>query len=449
MSWILLLLIGILVVLAITAATGYFVAQEFAYMAVDRSRLRARAAEGDRGAERALTITNRTSFMLSGAQLGITVTGLLVGYTAEPLIGDAVGEALGGVGVPQAVGVGIGVALALILSTLIQMLFGELFPKNLAIARPEPLAIWLARSTQIYLALFGWLIAIFDASSNALLRLLKIEPVHDVEQAATSRDLKHIVADSRESGELSFEESLLLDRILDFPHRDVAHAMVARARTDVVEEDATLGEVRELMRVGHSRYPVVSEEEEVVGIVDLPDVLASDAQDSASVTSLMRPAVFIPETMPLPVAVQRLHEQRSKLAVVVDEYGGFAGIVTTEDLGEELVGDVADEHDDTIERMTPEGENVWSAPGDIPLDEVERTLLRTLPESGATTLGGLMLEQTQEFVEAGEKVRITLPLDPELLVLADPPEPAVIEVEVVEVERHVPSRVVVRLEEER
>src|SRR5689334_6032336 len=126
------ILVGFLVVLAITAATGYFVAQEFAYMAVDRSRLKARAAAGDASAQRTLTVTQRTSFMLSGAQLGITVTGLLVGYVAEPLIGDALGDLLGGVGVPTAVGVGVGTVLALAFSTLVQMLFGELFPKNLA-----------------------------------------------------------------------------------------------------------------------------------------------------------------------------------------------------------------------------------------------------------------------------------------------------------------------------
>ncbi|WP_343995718.1 hemolysin family protein, partial [Nocardioides dubius] len=255
--WVLTLLIGLLVVLAITVATGYFVAQEFAYMAVDRSRLAARAEAGDAGAKRALAVTRRTSFMLSGAQLGITVTGLLVGYVAEPLIGEALGEGLGGVGVPTAVGIAIGTVLALLLSTLVQMLFGELFPKNLAIAKPEPVALWLARSTTAYLAVFGWLIKIFDAASNALLRLLKVEPVHDVEHSATARDLEHIVADSRESGDLPPALAVLLDRILDFPEQDVEHAMIPRARVDVMRADGTVGDARRLMATGHSRYPVL------------------------------------------------------------------------------------------------------------------------------------------------------------------------------------------------
>lgn len=164
------ILAGVIVVLAITAATGYFVAQEFAYMAVDRSRLKARAEAGDAAAGRALTVTRRTSFMLSGAQLGITVTGLLVGYVAEPLIGRGLGELFGGIGVPTGVGIAVGTVLAIVFSTLVQMLFGELFPKNLAIARPEPVARWLARSTTWYLRVFGWLIWLFDQSSNVLLR---------------------------------------------------------------------------------------------------------------------------------------------------------------------------------------------------------------------------------------------------------------------------------------
>lgn len=160
--WILSLLLGVLVVLAITAVTGYFVAQEFAFMAVDRSALSARAAAGDTAAERALKVTRRTSFMLSGAQLGITVTGLLVGYVAEPLIGESLGEALGGVGIPTGVGVAIGTVLALLFSTLVQMIFGELFPKNLAIARPDQVSLWLATSTTGYLTVFfGWLIQVF------------------------------------------------------------------------------------------------------------------------------------------------------------------------------------------------------------------------------------------------------------------------------------------------
>ena len=190
---ILILAVGIVLTLLIIAACGFFVAQEFAYMSVDRSRMTALAEKGDAGAARVLDITRRTSFMLSGAQLGITVTGLLIGYVAEPLIGDSIGVLLGGAGISPTVSVLIGTSAALLLATVVTMIFGELYPKNLAIASPEPLARMLALPTRIYLAVFGWLISIFDLAANTLLRLLRIEPLEDVDESATPRDLEAIV----------------------------------------------------------------------------------------------------------------------------------------------------------------------------------------------------------------------------------------------------------------
>ena len=167
---------GALVVLAITVLTGYFVAQEFAFMAVDRSRMAAAAEKGDASAQRVLDVTRRTSFMLSGAQLGITITGLLVGYVAEPLIGRSFGRLFGLASVPEGIGVAVGAVLAILFSTVVQMLFGELVPKNLAIARPEPVARWLARSTSWYLLIFGWLIGLFDPKLNPWFRRSFVHP---------------------------------------------------------------------------------------------------------------------------------------------------------------------------------------------------------------------------------------------------------------------------------
>ncbi|MCZ0964582.1 hemolysin family protein, partial [Paracoccus benzoatiresistens] len=263
----LLFLVGTLVMLAIIAANGYFVAQEFAYMSVDRTRLAAQAAEGDAAAKRALKVTRRTSFMLSGAQLGITVTGLLVGFVAEPLVGESLGVLLGGIGIPTAVGVATGTILALVAATLIQMIFGELYPKNLAIANPEPLARGLARSTLIYLTVFGWLIGFFDKAANLLLRALRIEPVHDLDVTASADDLPHIIGDSRDSGDLPVELSLMMDRIVDFPQQDVEHAMVPRSQVDWVSPDTPLEEVRALMARAHTRYPVIDDDDAPVGVV--------------------------------------------------------------------------------------------------------------------------------------------------------------------------------------
>src|SRR5215212_11859700 len=331
------LLIGVLVVLAITVVTGYFVAQEFAYMAVDRSALAARAAAGDGAATRALAVTRRTSFMLSGAQLGITVTGLLVGYVAEPLIGESLGAMIGGVGIPIGVSVGIGAVLALLFSTVVQMLFGELFPKNLAIARPEPVARRLAGSTVAYLTVFGWLIRVFDQASNLLLRALRIEPVHDLEHSATARDLEHIVAESRETGELPVELSTLLDRILDFPTRTAEHAMIPRAHVDVVVADEPIATVWAKMATGHTRYPVIgNSRDDLHGVIHLHDLLEDPPTGPAG--SLCRPAAIVPTTMPLPTVLAQLTAAKEEMALVIDEYGGLAGVLTIEDMAEELVG---------------------------------------------------------------------------------------------------------------
>jgi len=450
LSWVISLLLGVVVILAITAVTGYFVAQEFAYMAVDRARLAARAEAGDAGARRALGVTRRTSFMLSGAQLGITVTGLLVGYVAEPLIGEAIGAALGGVSVPAAVGITIGTVLALTFSTFVQMLLGELFPKNLAIARPEPVAVALARSTGIYLTVFGWLIAIFDRSSNLLLRLLRIEPVHDVEYSATLRDLAHIVAASRDSGDLPRDLSILLDRVIDFPNRTVEHAMIPRARVGVVRTDVEVARVREMMSTGHSRYPVIDDADgadEVVGVVALPDILdlADRADGPRTAGDLMRPALFIPTVLGLPRALAELIGSGNQFACVLDEYGGFVGVLTTEDLAEELVGEIADEHDPSGPPVlapdpSPTG---WSLPGDLPVDEVERLIGRSLPAGDFQTLAGLAIARCGGFPRVGYRIEVPLPpaLSSLAAVLDEQPPAELLWLRVDEVARHVPSRI--------
>jgi CBS domain containing-hemolysin-like protein len=437
------LLIGVLVVLAITVVTGYFVAQEFAYMAVDRSALAARAAAGSAAAKRALAVTRRTSFMLSGAQLGITVTGLLVGYVAEPLIGESLGGLLGGVGIPTGVSVGIGAVLALLFSTIVQMLFGELFPKNLAIARPEPVARWLAASTTLYLKLFGWLIWVFDQASNLLLRALKIEPVHDVEHAATARDLEHIVEESRERGDLPAELSMLLDRILDFPNRDVEHAMIPRPRVGTVADTDTIGHLRKLMAAGHSRYPVLqSGTGDVVGVVQLADVLTTIEPATAPVTAIARECLVVSTFTSLPDALRQLADTGNQLACVIDEYGGFAGVITLEDLAEELVGEITDEHDAEHPEYVPvEADGIWEMPGDVHVDEIERSLGVDLPRGDYETIAGLVIAAAGTLPEPGATLTVELPPDPGDLVHADDPAARRLHVRVLAVERHVPSRV--------
>ncbi|WP_067853756.1 hemolysin family protein [Nocardia shimofusensis] len=435
--------LGVLVVLLITAATGYFVAQEFAFMAVDRSRLKARAESGDAAAGRALSVTRRTSFMLSGAQLGITVTGLLVGYVAEPLIGEGLGELLDGVGLPAGAGIAIGAVLAIVFSTIVQMVFGELFPKNLAIARPEPVALALARSTTVYLAFFGWLIWLFDQASNLLLRVVRIEPVHDVEHSATPRDLEHIVAASREAGELPAELSVLLDRVLDFPTRTAEHAMIPRARVDVVHMDEPVAAVLARMSTGHTRYPVIGEtSDDLRGTVHLHDLLDGDA-DGVTAGDRARRAVLVPATLALPDVVATLTAAGEKMGLVIDEYGGFSGVITVEDIAEELVGEIDDEHDpDTGPDIVAEADG-WVIPGDLHLDEVERLLAVDLPDSAAETVAGLVITGLGGLPSVGDSVVIELGPDVTDLLGGDASPQRVLAAQVRQVANRVPSRVFV------
>lgn len=448
MSIILNILLGAAVILLITAATGYFVAQEFGFMAVDRSRLKARAATGDTSAKRALAITRRTSFMLSGAQLGITVTGLLVGYIAEPMIGAGIGELLGGIGIPTGIGIATGTLLALLFSTVAQMIFGELFPKNLAIARPEPVARWLALSTGIYLRTFGWLIWLFDQAANLLLKAVRIEPVEDVQHAATPRDLERIVEESRDSGYLPVELSTLLDRTLDFYDRTAEHAMIPRPQVTSIEADEPVSRVVELMATGHSRFPVLTDGvDTIAGIICLRDILTLDQHDlhTTRVADIARPTVMVPASLPLAAVLNQLREADDEFACVVDEYGGLAGIITTEDIAEELVGEIADEHDPEDEgeaRISDDGS--WLLPGALHIDEVERLLSHDLPEGDYQTIGGLIISRLRRLPRPDDHVTVELPRHPG----AHDDEPdRTITLTVQNVDRHVPETVRLELHE--
>ncbi len=435
------LLFGVSVVMLITVATGYFVAQEFGFMAVDRSRLKAAAAAGDGASKRALAVTRRTSFMLSGAQLGITVTGLLVGYVAEPLIGSALGDVVSGAGVSTAAGLAIGTLAALAFSTFVQMLFGEFFPKNLAIARPEPVARWLARSTLIYLKAFGWVISVFDRASNLLLRVLGIEPVHDIEHSATARDLEHIVAESRQSGDLAPDLSLLLDRILDFPRRDAEHAMIPQSRVDVVGDDLPAAEIRLLMK--NRALALSGPRRGGPHPRDRPaDRRDGRARSRGPARELMQPAVVLPTLMALPDALKEMTTNKAQLACVVDEFGGLAGVLTQEDLAEELVGEITDEHDAELpEHVTAVADDAWLVLGDFHLDEVERTLDCQLPEGDYETIMGLVISAHGALPPVGAVVEIELPPDSADLAFEGDTAPGTLRAEVIEIENHVPASI--------
>ncbi|WP_085342590.1 hemolysin family protein [Vibrio sp. ArtGut-C1] len=443
------LLFGILFILVIIATNGYFVAQEFAYMAVDRTRLATFAASGDAAAKRALSVTKRTSFMLSGAQLGITVTGLVLGFVAEPLVGRSLGVLLQNFGMELETGIAIGTVATLVIAMVVQMILGELYPKNLAIANAEPMSRMLSRSTLIYMSVFGWIISFFDKSANLLLRAMRIEPVHDLDVSASEEDLHHIIANSRNSGDLPVELSLMMDRILDFPAHDVEHAMVPRSKVGWVEPDTTLTELLSLMAQAHTRYPVINNDDAPVGVVHLADVLnkIETGHADAIVSSVMRPATVLPTLMRLPDALDQLVTSTNQLACVIDEYGGFAGVLTIEDLAMEIVGEITDEHDmDNSNAVVAESDKVWLMTGDVHLDEVKRAIGYDLSRRDVETIAGMLIAEKGALPINGEMIIVALPIDPSELASGEPLLRH-LEVSVLRIERHVPTEVRVKLVE--
>ncbi|MEV6711228.1 hemolysin family protein [Lentzea sp. NPDC051208] len=387
---------GLLAIVALTVATGYFVAQEFAYMAVDRGRLQQLAEGGSKAAERAYRVTQKLSFMLSGAQFGITVTALLVGYVAEPLLGT-------GLGVPGSM------VIALVFATFVQMVLGELLPKNLAIARPEKLALALSSSTLLYLKIAGPVIRLFDAAANRLLRALGIEPVEELPQGATPEDFRQIVEEAGEQGHLDPELTRLLEHGIGFRELVAEQAMTPRVNVHTVRFDDPAARVVSLLDTGNSRFPVVGEDlDDLRGVVGLAEVLTLPPSQRASVAieKIASPALVVPATLPLPAVLERLRTERRQLACVVDEFGGFAGVISLEDLAEELVGEIHDEDDRVAEMIEKVGDD-WRVPGRMRLDEVEDATGVELPEDDAyDTVSGLVLHQLGRVARAGDEIEM-------------------------------------------
>ncbi|GIJ20238.1 hemolysin family protein [Micromonospora lutea] len=442
-----LILAGLLLITVLTVATGYFVAQEFGYVAVDRGKLKQRAAEGDQASARALEVTGRLSFMLSGAQLGITVTALLVGYAAEPYLGAGLAELLGVAGVSSSVSLPLSVGLALVIATVVQMVVGELAPKNLAIARPEQVARALARSTLVYLAIAGPLIKLFDKSAVRLLRRVGIEPIEELPSGATPEDLEQIIAESRLEGHLDADMSTLLDRGLDFRELTAGEAMVPRVDVHTVRAHEPVSRVVELLDTGRSRFPVRGAEgvDDLVGVIGIADVLQVPPAERATtpVSAVAVPPLLVPETLPLPTVLDRLRSGHRQLACVVDEYGGFAGVITLEDIAEELVGPIRDEDDPPERAPARQEDGSWVVPARWRIDEVADSTGIALPEGPEyDTISGLVMRELGRVPEVGDRLEISLPADGDNGQV--PPRALV---EVLAVDRHVADSVRLQLTE--
>ncbi|WP_027342799.1 hemolysin family protein [Hamadaea tsunoensis] len=396
----------LLLFVLLTAGNAFFVAAEFSLVTVDRAEIDELAEAGDRRARTVRRALRALSFQLSGAQLGITITALLTGYIAQP----AFDVLLRGLGLPA----GANHAIALALATLLSMLYGELVPKNAALAKPMPLALTTAGPLRVFSRMFTWLIAALNGSANFLVRRLGIEPQEELASARSPEELGLLAAISARAGALPTDTALLLQRTVRFGEKRAAEAMTPRVDVVGLTASDTIAElITTSIETGFSRFPVYVETlDNITGVVAITDALAVPPHRRAvtSVNAVAREPVLVPESLDLDAVWAALRAGRSDLAVVVDEYGGTDGVVTVEDLIEEMVGEIADEHDSEADAVelgltAPADAREHLVDGVLREDELREQTGFRLPEGPYETLAGFLMARLGHIPSVGETVR--------------------------------------------
>ena len=399
------ILLGLLIVIVLIAASGFFVAVEFSLIAADRSRLETLADQGRWPARVALSVLRRMSFHLSGAQLGITVTSLLLGFLAEPLVGRLIDPVLSRV--TGSSGSGLSVILSLLLATVFQMVAGELIPKNIAIAHAEASVQVLAPAARIVHGAFSPLILLFNGAANALVRLVGIEPREEHHVHRSLEELEYLIRTSGNSGALDPESHSLLTRTLRFGDKTAADALTPRVHLEAVPVTATVAELATFAaEIQHSRYPVYDGDlDNLRGVVTITSIFAIPPAERAgrSVASIMAEPLVVPETRDLVDILADFRRTGTEMAVVIDEHGGTAGILTLEDVLEEIVGEVDDEHDEASP-LTGDVDGVYVVAGTLHLDEVADLSGLDLPEGGYETVAGFVLARLGRIPTPGDSV---------------------------------------------
>jgi CBS domain containing-hemolysin-like protein len=404
------LLLGLVVVLI--TANGLFVASEFALVTVDRATLERRAGEGDHRARGVLTAVRSLSTQLSGAQLGITITSLVVGFIAEPSLGALLRGPIGLTGLPDAAVTATAFTAAFVVATGAQMVFGELVPKNWAIAEPLRVGRAVAGFQRGFTTLAGPLIRLLNGMANATLRMIGIEPAEELTSARNPAELVSLAARSAERGTLEAGTAELLARSIKFGGRIAADVMTPRPRVRFVRADQPVTDVLTLASTtGHARFPVIGVGvDDVLGMVHFKHAIAVPAgqRSHTPVGEVVHDLPAVPASIELDRLLRLLRSAGPQMAVVVDEYGGTDGIVTLEDLIEEIVGEIEDEQDRPVGRVQQLPDGGWSLSGLLRPDEVENVTNLRLPDAQwHDSLGGLITEQLGRLPEVTDTVPLT------------------------------------------
>ncbi|MFJ5215711.1 hemolysin family protein [Streptomyces sp. NPDC088354] len=405
MTEVLLLLLALL----LTLACAVFVAAEFSLTTVERGELERAAAAGERGAGGALKAVRRLTLQLSGAQLGITVTSLVIGMLAEPSLAVLLTGPLRATGLPEGAASSLATVLGVGVSTVVLMVIGELVPKNWAISRPLAVARTVAGPQRGFTAVFGPFIRHLNEAANRLVRRFGLEPAEELASARTPDELMALARHSAAAGLLEPDSAELFVRTLHLSELTAENVMTPRVDVRALESRATAADAANLtLATGLSRFPVYRDSiDEVVGTVHIRDVLAlpAAARGRTPVTALATAPLLVPDSLPVDRLLERMRSRRT-MAVVIDEYGGTAGVVTVEDVVEEVVGDVRDEHDpQESPDLAPSGDGAWEADGNVRIDQLAEIGL-TVAEGPYETVAGLMATSLGRIPARGDQTEV-------------------------------------------
>ena len=395
----------------LTIGTGLFVASEFSLINLERTELERRQDHGERGLAPSIRALKRSSTHLSSAQIGITVTTMLTGFLAEPSLAKIIEPGLGFLGFSESTLRGISLALSLLLATVFSFLIGELIPKNLAIALPLRVNKAVIRFQLAFTFVFGWLVWLLNNTGNAIVRSLGIEPKEELSSSRTAEELSSLVQRSASLGALQQRTADLISKTLELSQLTAAEVMTPRTKLTSLDASATVQDVISLSHsTGFSRFPVFTgSTDDVDGIVHVKAAASVPREKRAMVpaTALMVEPFRVPETMSLEKLMGVLRSHGLQLAIVVDEYGGTAGIVTLEDLIEELVGELGDEHDRAKVEITGGKDQSYSFPGMYRPDELLEKLAVKVPEDGSyETVAGYLMSQLGRVAAVGDEIQI-------------------------------------------
>ncbi|MFJ4252978.1 hemolysin family protein [Microbacterium sp. NPDC090003] len=396
--------------LLLTIGTGLFVASEFALVNLDRADLEARHARGESRLALTIGALKHTSTHLSSAQLGITLTTLLTGYTMEPALSNLLRPTLVAWHIPEPAVAPIATVVAMFVATVLSMILGELVPKNFALALPRATAKLVVPFQVAFTTVFKPAVVVLNGSANGVLRSMGIEPKEELSGARSAEELSSLVRRSASAGVLEADTATLLDRTLTFSRLTAADVMTARPSMHAIAAGDSADDVIQLARrTGHSRFPVYDDDlDDIMGVVHLKAAISvpRDRRTEVPVGALATEPLRVPETVHIDGLISELRARGYQLAVVVDEYGGTAGLVTLEDLVEEIVGEVSDEHDRTRAGVI-RGRDGLTFPGELRPDELRSRAGIDVPEGDVyDTVGGYVMSVLERVPAVGDEVSL-------------------------------------------